>query len=96
MIFKQLLVSLFLALMMIATPIYAAGHLIDVNSATIEQLQEVSGIGEKIAAEIVAYRKAHGEFNSVDELLNVKGIAEKRLEKIRGSVEVRSKDAHNH
>jgi len=96
MIIKRILASLFLAFMMIATPVLAASHLVDVNSATVEQLEAVNGIGEKIATEIVAYREEHGSFKTMDELLNVKGIAEKRLEKIKDAVEIKSKghDAH--
>ena len=93
---RKILTSFFLAFMMIATPVFAAGHLMDVNSATVEQLQTVSGIGEKIATEIVAYRQAHGAFKSMDELLNVKGVAEKRLEKIKKAVEVRGDPTHGH
>jgi competence protein ComEA len=57
---------------------------VNVNTATVEELQAVKGIGEKIAAAIVAYRKEHGPFKSLDELVHVKGIGEKTLEKIRG------------
>ena len=96
MIIKKILASLFLEFMMIATPVFAAGHLVDVNSATVEQLEAVNGIGEKIAAEIVGYREEHGSFKTMDELLNVKGIAEKRLEKIKSAVEIGGKPSHNH
>jgi len=85
---RQILASLCLAAMMIATPAVAAGDMVDINTATVEQLQAVSGIGEKIAAEIVAYRNAHGVFQSVDDLVNVKGIGEKKLELIKSTLEV--------
>ena len=50
---------------------------VNINTATIEQLQQVKGIGPKIAAAIIEYRKEHGAFEDVDDLLKVKGIGEK-------------------
>lgn len=56
---------------------------ISVNKATAEELTQLPGIGIKTAEKIIEYRKAHGRFNSVNELLEVKGIGEKKLEKIK-------------
>lgn len=64
------------------------GSLININTADTRELIKLSGIGEVKAAAIVAYREEHGAFSSVEELLNVKGISEKTLEKIRGYVTV--------
>lgn len=64
------------------------GGLININTASAERLTALSGIGEVKAAAIVEYRRTHGGFSSVDELLNVKGIGEKTLEKIRSRVTV--------
>ena len=64
------------------------GSLININTADTRVLIKLSGIGEVKAAAIVAYREEHGAFSSVEELLNVKGIGEKTLEKIRGYVTV--------
>lgn len=64
------------------------GSLININTADTRELIKLSGIGEVKAAAIVAYREEHGAFSSVEELLNVKGIGEKTLEKIRGYVTV--------
>jgi len=61
---------------------------LDVNTATVEQLQQVKGIGAKTAAAIVNYRDAHGPFASLDDLTKVKGIGKKKLEKFRGSLMV--------
>lgn len=55
----------------------------DLNTATIEQLIELPGIGEATAEKILEYRASVGSFLSVEELLNVKGIGEKKLENIR-------------
>jgi len=60
---------------------------LNINSATAEQLAEaLSGIGTAKAAEIVAYRQQHGSFSSVEELLNIKGIGRKTLERNRARV----------
>lgn len=56
---------------------------VNINTATAEQLMQIDGIGEKTAADIVAYREEHGAFDDVEELLNIKGIGEKKLEKWR-------------
>lgn len=56
---------------------------VNINTATAEQLMAIDGIGEKTAADIVAYREEHGAFDDVEELLNIKGIGEKKLEKWR-------------
>jgi competence protein ComEA len=55
-------------------------QVVDINKADIETLTLLKGIGEKKAKAIVAYRELHGKFDSVDELLNVKGIGEKMLQ----------------
>ena len=61
---------------------------VDINQADTQTLIELPGIGEKTAERINDYRIEHGPFKSVDELLNVKGIGPKVLEKIRPLVRV--------
>ena len=56
---------------------------IDLNRATVEELESVPGIGEVMAQRIVDFREQHGPFSRVDDLLKVKGIGEKSLEKLR-------------
>ena len=63
---------------------------INLNTATIEQLMELRGVGEKTAAKIVEYRNKK-QFNSVEELANVKGVGEKTLAKIRDQLTVAAK-----
>src|SRR5579871_1866762 len=58
-------------------------HPIDINSANSAQLQEVPGIGPATADKILRTRKSYGAFKSVDDLLSVRGIGPKKLEKMR-------------
>lgn len=60
----------------------ASGKL-DLNAATIVELEALPGIGPALAARIVKQREESGEFRSVDELLAVRGIGEKTLSKFR-------------
>ena len=61
---------------------------IDINIATMEQLQLLPGIGESTAQKILDYRKEHGNFTSVDDLLQVSGIGEKKLEQMKPYIKV--------
>lgn len=56
---------------------------VNINTASAEMLAALNGVGDKKAADIVAYRTTNGKFNKVEDLLNVKGIGEKTLEKNR-------------
>lgn len=55
---------------------------ININTATVEQLMQLPGIGETYAARIVEFRTENGPFDSVGALIHVPGIGEKRLEAI--------------
>ena len=55
---------------------------LDINPADSEALQALPGIGEVLAGRIIAYRDENGPFSSPDQLMNVEGIGEKRLEAI--------------
>lgn len=61
---------------------------VNINTADAETLEKVSGIGPKRAEDIVAYRTAHGNFKSVDDLSQVKGLGEKRLRKVASQLTV--------
>lgn len=59
---------------------------VELNTASEKELSQLKGIGATKAKEIVAYRQAHGCFKSLDELLQVKGIGKKTLEKNRANL----------
>jgi competence protein ComEA len=56
-------------------------------TATVEQLEELDGIGETLAERIVEYRDAHGGFRSLGQLRDVEGIGEKRFESLREALQ---------
>src|SRR3954453_5152520 len=61
---------------------------INLNTATLEQLDTLDGVGPATAQKILDYRKEHGGFGSVDELDQIPGIGEKRLAALRDHVRV--------
>lgn len=68
----------------------AAGGKIDINSASLEQLEAVKGIGHDIAQNILTYKKDHGAFKTLDDLGHVKGVGKVRLETLRETFTVGS------
>lgn len=56
---------------------------VNLNTANSEQLQQVPGIGPATAGKILQMRKTYGPFKSVDDLLAIRGLGAKRLEKMR-------------
>lgn len=65
-----------------------AGEPINLNTATVEQLDALPGVGPVTAAAIVAWRQANGKFTSVDQLGEVDGIGPSRLDRLRALVRV--------
>ncbi len=61
---------------------------LNLNTATAEELETLPGIGEELARRILAYRTERGGFESIEELLNISGIGEKKLEDLRQRVTV--------
>jgi competence ComEA-like helix-hairpin-helix protein len=82
-LFSSLTFCCLLASAMIATAKKPPLKPININVATSEELQQVPGIGPVTADKILQMRKSYGAFKSVDDLLAVKGLGKKRLEKMR-------------
>ena len=62
--------------------------LVDLNTAGVDELTTLPGIGESLAKRIVDYRTEHGPFESPEALMEVSGIGEKKLEELRDYVTV--------
>lgn len=63
--------------------------LIDINKAGMNALESLPGIGPAISERIISYRKQHGPFQSYEDIRNVKGIGEKRLEKMKSFIKLK-------
>ena len=61
---------------------------ININSASIEELLRLPGIGEKTALSIFNYRIKKGKFNKIEELLNIKGIGKAKFSKIKNLITI--------
>ena len=61
---------------------------ININTATVTQLQMLPNIGETLAQRIIDYRNTHGDFKSVEDITLVEGIGQKRLDEIREFITV--------
>lgn len=81
-------------LLFLSVSAHAAQGVINVNSATVEQLMMLPGIGEKTAKDIVAFRQANGPFKSIDDVTKVKGIGKKKLDKIRPNLALQGQNTY--
>ena len=71
--------------LVLAAPAVAAEP-VDLNRASAEQLTALNGVGEVLAGRILEYREAHGGFDSVTQLEEVRGIGAKTLADLEGQV----------
>lgn len=61
---------------------------ININTASLTELQKLPRIGAKVAQRIIDYRKTHGKFKKVEELMKVRGIGEKIFKRIKDLITV--------
>ena len=69
---------------------------IDLNSATVEQLTLLPGIGETLAHRIITYRETVGPFRQTEDLLKVKGIGRDCLSEIRNYIMIAERNGHKY
>jgi competence protein ComEA len=65
-----------------------AAAMVNLNTATVEQLATLPGVGEKTAQRIVEYRQKNGPFKKPEDLMNVKGIGEKSFLRLKNQLTV--------
>jgi competence protein ComEA len=68
-----------------------AAAVVNINTATKEELTSIKGVGEKRAQEIIDYRKKNGNFKSIDDLEKVPGVGPGLMKRIRSQVTVTGK-----
>jgi competence protein ComEA len=72
-------------------PAAASRNLVNLNAATVEQLETLPGVGRKTAERIIEFRTKSGGFKRIEELMNVKGIGEKSFLKLKPLIVVPAK-----
>ena len=70
-----------------------AGPAINLNTASAADLENLPGIGAKMAERILEYRQKNGPFKKIEDLMNVKGIGEKNFLKLKARLTVRAPKA---
>ena len=65
-----------------------AGKPVNINTATVAELDALPGIGAKTAALIVEYRQKNGLFKKIEELMNIRGVGEKNFLKLKDQISV--------
>ena len=78
---KKGFISIVMA-MLLSSGLAFAADTVNINTASSEQLQSINGFGVATAEAIIEYRDMNGSFASVADLVNVKGIGNKKLEKL--------------
>ena len=69
--------------------------LINLNTATVQELESLPGIGTKTAERIIEYRTKQGPFKKIEELMNVQGVGEKSFLKLKPQLTVAKPDPNN-
>ncbi len=85
-------VFLILTLILVSPQTRAEEKRIDINTATVEELETLKGIGRVLARRIVEYREENGPFTRVEEIMRVRGIGYKTFEKIKDHITVGDKE----
>jgi len=85
---KSFCVCLLLIMICVSAQAVFASAKININKASVAELVVLKGIGEKTAANIVAYREQHGNFKAIAEIVNVKGVGEKTFAKLADQITI--------
>lgn len=63
-------------------------YAVNINTASMEELQNIPHVGESLAKKIIIHRETHGPFRRVEHLMLIQGISDKRFRKVRALVRV--------
>lgn len=74
--------------LVLTTPTIPAGNLININTATLAQLDTLPGIGPTTAQKIIDYRSQHGPFQKIEDIMNVPGIGPATFDNIKTLISV--------
>ena len=66
----------------------SSGDLVNINTADVEQLATLKGIGPAMAQRIIDYREQNGKFKTLDELKNVRGIGQKKFDALKDKITI--------
>ncbi|MCA9472550.1 MAG: helix-hairpin-helix domain-containing protein [Nitrospirales bacterium] len=87
---RALAVSIFCtSLLFGATLGFAADNKLNINTATMAQLEGLKGIGPELAERILDYKKKNGDFKNIQDLTKIKGIGEKKLAMLKDSIMIK-------
>jgi len=86
------LVSLLVVSLLSPTVLAQGPQKVDLNRADQEELESLPGVGPHLAAQILDYREKLGPFQRVEDLMNVRGIGEKKFEQLKDLVKVGKKN----
>lgn len=81
------LLALALISVVVASQVVATEKL-NINTATLEELMSLKGIGDAKAEAIIEYREAHGPFKCIEDLKNVKGIGDQLFDSIKSEITI--------
>lgn len=87
---KRTILTAAFAVLMFSFSVFSMGlEPININTASVQQLTQLNGIGSKKAKAIVEYRKKHGKFKSIDDLKNVSGIGASIVKKNQKQIKLK-------